>query len=71
MTPAQIRLAVRNRKQALQRLNEEMSALQARCQHPDAVKIPKADTGNWSTSDDSYWFECECPDCGKRWVEDQ
>ena len=45
--------------------------LQTGCEHPSAIKIPKADTGNWCKADDSYWYECSCPDCGRRWIEDR
>lgn len=45
--------------------------LQEICQHPSATKVNKGDTGNWDRSQDSYWRECKCPDCGKQWNEDQ
>lgn len=30
-----------------------------------------ANTGNWSSTDDHYWVDFYCPQCGKRWTEDQ
>ena len=48
-----------------------LSALQASCPHNGVTKTPKSDTGNWCHSDDSYWYHCECPVCGKVWTEDQ
>jgi len=30
-----------------------------------------ANTGNWSSTDDSYWVDFHCPLCDKRWTEDQ
>jgi len=41
------------------------------CKHENAIKVPKSDVGNWCPHDDSYWYECTCPDCGKYWIEDQ
>lgn len=55
----------------IQRAKDELVALQDRCTHPNALKENKASTGNWSQSDDSYWKECFCLDCGKLWREDQ
>lgn len=49
----------------------EIDTLREKCTHPNAKKEPKSDTGNWDRSQDSYWKECVCPDCGKRWNEDQ
>lgn len=49
----------------------KLKDLQDACPHTDAVKVNKADTGNWCPQDDSYWKECSCPTCGKDWVEDQ
>lgn len=35
------------------------------CPHFNMKEVYKADTGNWSASDDSYWKEVWCEDCGK------
>lgn len=71
MTPAQIRrrLATIERHQERWELAEK--ELQAICQHPFADKKYRSDTGNWDRSQDSYWIEFKCPDCGRRWIEDQ
>ncbi len=45
--------------------------IQAACPHTNVVKIPDADTGNYCRADDSYWYNCSCPDCLKTWTEDQ
>ena len=61
-------------EQIVQRLSEayvDLSTLQEECTHPGLVGTYKADTGNWSRSDDAYWVEFRCPDCSKRWDEDQ
>jgi hypothetical protein len=58
-------------KAQIMHYTNELLAIQGGCAHPDAVKENKASTGNWSSSDDSYWKECSCPDCGKLWTENQ
>ena len=51
----------------------KIKRIQDDCSHPvDCVtKINKGDTGNWCPQDDSYWRECHCSLCDKRWTEDQ
>lgn len=58
-------------KEKIHKVTKELCDLQAECAHPNAVKINKADTGNWCPGDDKYWRDCKCPDCGKFWMEDQ
>lgn len=53
------------------RLRKKVADLQEACTHEGLVKVPKANTGNWCKDDDSYWYECACPVCGKNWMEDQ
>ena len=52
-------------------LYDELHKHQNRCKHPKATKTPVANTGNWDPNDDSYWNDCVCPTCQKRWTEDQ
>ncbi len=71
MTPAQIR-----RKLATIRKNQNKwilaeKALHDVCPHLDASKKHCGSTGNWDRSDDCYWIEYKCPDCGKFWSVDQ
>jgi hypothetical protein len=49
----------------------DLLAIQGGCTHPNATKTAKSDTGNWDRSQDAYWNDCACPDCGKSWSEDQ
>lgn len=51
--------------------NTALRNLQSICEHPNATKKGESDTGNWDRSQDSYWWIFNCPDCGKRWTEDQ
>lgn len=56
----------------IKRLHTALFNLQTTgCEHPFATRVNKSDTGNWCKADDRYWVECACPDCGKRWAEDQ
>lgn len=49
----------------------KLKDLQNECKHPMAEKINRGDTGNYDRSQDRYWRDCNCPDCGKLWTEDQ
>ena len=70
-----VRDRIRTRHSALKRImtrtTDKLKALQEECTHPMAEKINRADTGNYDPSQDSYWRDCTCPDCGKFWKEDQ
>ena len=54
----------------IENLQRQIEHNQNECKHPFAGKTHKSDTGNYSKSDDRYWTEFECPDCGKRWTEE-
>lgn len=56
---------------AFTKLQKDLKRLQDECTHPNVEKEYKADTGNWDRGDDSYWINFDCPDCRKRWMEDQ
>lgn len=71
MTPKQIQ---RKRQTILNKqvkLSEELYELQMLCTHPDLTKKYGGNTGNYDPSQDSYWIDWHCPDCGKRWTTDQ
>lgn len=51
--------------------NVDLKLLQSECTHPDASKTYRGDTGNYDRSQDSFWIEHKCPDCGKFWTTDQ
>lgn len=55
----------------IEALQKDLASLKESCTHPNVAKIAKSDTGNWCPVDDAYWYECKCPDCDKRWNEDQ
>jgi hypothetical protein len=71
MTPAQVRRKALTIKKHLDKWNTAYKALQQECQHPN--KDSKRDgTGSmWCKTDEAYWINHYCPDCDKRWTEDQ
>jgi len=52
-------------------IDDKIKSFQRECPHKDKTSIPKSDTGNWSISDDRWWYEVICNDCGKQWNIDQ
>jgi hypothetical protein len=70
-----VQRAIREKRASIQGIidisNKDLLELQAQCTHPSATKTPKSNTGNWDRSQDAYWYDFSCPDCGKRWSEDQ
>ena len=58
----------RKRIQAkMSKLYAELLTLQDSCEHLNAFGMYQANDGNYDPSCDSYWLECRCPECGKRW----
>lgn len=66
---------IRNKWESIDRredkLAKELIKLQSLCNHPNVKKEYKSNTGNYDPSADSYWIEFRCPDCRKRWIEEQ
>lgn len=50
---------------------DKLYALQASCPHSGHLFKYRSNTGNYSPSDDSYWTEHTCDDCGKYWTEER
>jgi hypothetical protein len=71
MTPEQVnaqRLKIETR---LNKANADLKSLQSTCTHPNVVQKHGGNTGNYDPSSDCYWIDFTCPDCDKRWTEDQ
>lgn len=51
---------------------EALTLLQTQCDHPGEYfkATYESDTGNFSSTDDSWWVECSCSLCGRRWAHD-
>jgi hypothetical protein len=71
MTPAQIRRKRASIERREEKLADELIKLRSVCSHLNVTKEHKSNTGNYDPSADSYWIDFRCPDCGKRWTEDQ
>lgn len=60
-------------KEQIRTLSNKITEIQAECIHPKSAVTKKggSSTGNWSSTDDRYWYDCHCGLCDKRWTEDQ
>lgn len=69
MTPKQVqrrRLAI---KKKISDWYKQLDLLREQCEHPNVERSYGANTGNYSPSDDVYWTDYKCPDCGWRHTE--
>jgi len=66
-----IKTKVANIEARIEGLQHELECLQRECPHPKAKRVPRSNTGNYDPSQDCYWYDCHCPDCGLRWTEPQ
>ena len=55
----------------MQDLQKRLETIQSVCPHVNVNKTYKSSSGNYDPSMDREWFECVCPDCGKRWTEEK
>ena len=64
---------IKELKMKIAECQAKIERIQEDCSHPEdyVTKINKGDTGNWCPQDDSYWKECHCDLCDKRWREEQ
>lgn len=49
----------------------KIEELRDECGHPNATHEYRGNTDNYDPTNDCYWIEYNCPDCGKRWVTEQ
>jgi len=52
-------------------IQAEIDGIQEVCDHKGHTRVPKANTGNYDPSVDSYWYDCHCDRCNKIWTEPQ
>lgn len=71
MTQEEIRNKWNSIDRREEKLAKELAKLQATCAHPDVEKTYMSNTGNYDPTADSYWIDFYCPDCRKRWTEEQ
>lgn len=54
-----------------EKINKQIEEYKKLCPHVNLKGVYRANTGNYDPSDDCYWVELSCPDCGSFWTEDQ
>lgn len=63
-----MRLTIIEKRQAIEQIQSDahslLEALRAECAHENYTAKYGGNTGNWSESDDSYWVDFHCPECG-------
>lgn len=52
-------------------LKKRKEKIQEKCEHKNASKTHRGDTGNFDPSSDEFWTEFNCEDCGKFWIQKQ
>ena len=57
----------------LAKIYKEYEVLQdTTCEHKHDLEYKLGgSSGNWDRSDDCYWIDWKCNECGKRWTTDQ
>jgi hypothetical protein len=55
----------------LNRVQNELLELKEECHHPNVIKKHGSNTGHLCRTDDEYWTDYKCPDCGKFWSTPQ
>jgi hypothetical protein len=52
-------------------LADQLHSLRENCSHEDLTYKYGGSSGNWDKSDNSYWIDWKCGDCGKTWTTSQ
>ena len=52
-------------------LHANLGTLREECTHQDLTYKYGGDSGNYDRSQDCYWIDWNCNDCGKRWSTTQ
>lgn len=55
----------------IEELEDELENHQRKCKHKKVEKTAKSSTNTYDPDTNSYWYNCFCPTCLKRWMEDQ
>jgi hypothetical protein len=67
-TPKQIAQKRRRLEASISKASQALSELQKECNHSgDLTYKFNGSSGNYDRSQDSYWIEWKCNDCGERW----
>jgi hypothetical protein len=54
-------------EEEIKKVNTQIEILRAECTHPNVIVKHGGNTGNYDPSQDCYWTDYHCPDCGFRW----
>lgn len=71
MTPKQIKRRLETLTKRSNAVKLEILQLQESCMHVNKLGILGSNTENWCKSDDTYWVDHTCSDCGKYWRDYQ
>lgn len=55
----------------IDKLIQELQLLIENCAHVNVNKVSAGSTGNYDRTQDVYWWNIDCLDCGKHWKVDQ
>jgi hypothetical protein len=52
-------------------IKKQLLDLRTECTHPNVILKHGANTGNYDPSQDCYWIDHHCPDCGLKWTREK
>lgn len=71
MKQSPIKRKIERLNSKIQKLREDIKQVQEACPHADLTYKYGGDSGNYDRSQDCYWIDWHCNDCGKSWTTDQ
>ena len=54
-------------QEKIAKLQKQIEEEQQKCKHDNITGKYGSDIGNWDRSEDSYWLDVKCLECGLRW----
>lgn len=64
-----IRAKISELNSIISKARHHIIQLRSNCPHKEGYYVYGGDSGNWCPSDDCYWKNFTCLDCGKEWTE--
>lgn len=58
------KLTIEELNQELNKISDEITSRRSECTHSSIIYKYGANTGNYSSTDDCYWVDIKCLDCG-------
>jgi hypothetical protein len=71
MSPEDVRKKYRLLKSLQAKTSLALTILERDCTHPLLTMKYGGSSGNYDPSDNHYWIDWACPDCGRRWTTPQ